>query len=285
MITTTEFVNSARRFMEEQSRTFASQYLKVKDKYDADERIQTIGWLTSSLDLTTESILVLTENETVWDLPILFRSVLDGSARAMFLLSAPTPEEAGKRWDEYANVLLKSDMASSEQEIGRLAKSIQDGSLEGKVAEMGHEMVDELKTAADEGASVQAVKSRWRFRTVSKVLRKECALWAQSADLWEMHFASANALVHKSNLGNRQLFEKYRQIRLGELPCLCSATMVLVSCVILQFDRLFLFLEALGLDSRPLVGVRSRHMDFFDKAYALDETLAASIKTQLEPPP
>ena len=71
-ITPVEFVASARSFVEEQSRVFASQYSKVKDKYEDNEYVQTIGRLLSALDLTTESILVLVENEQVWDLPILF---------------------------------------------------------------------------------------------------------------------------------------------------------------------------------------------------------------------
>lgn len=281
MITSAEFVNSARSFMDEQYQAFLSQYLEVKDKYDADERIQTIGWLTSSLDLTTKSILLLAENEMVWDLPILFRSVLDGSARAMYLLSAPSPEEAEKRWDEYANVLLKSDMASCEQEIRRLSNISEDGTVEGEIAAMGREMVNELKTGPGESGFMKGVKNRWRFGMISQVLRKECPLWKLSADLWEMQFALANALVHKSNLGNQRVYEKYRQIRQGVVPGICSATMTLVSSAILQFDRLFLFMEELEIDSRVLIGVRSRHEDFFKKALSLDETLNQSIKQQL----
>ncbi len=265
MITSVEFIKSARSFVEEQSQVFASQYVKVKDKYEENEYVQTIGRLLSALDLTTRSIFILVENEQVWDLSILFRSVLEGSARALYLTSAHSREEAWKRVDEYDNILLKSEIASCEQSINRMAELTKDeDSVDAETSKISKEIVQEWKTGEGESRQVKEIVRKWGFWNVSRILRKECRQWAMSADMWEMRYATANVLVHKSSVGNKHLVESYRAIRDGETSPLFSAATVVEGCVVLQFDRLFLFSERLQLDSASIVAVKSRHEDFFE---------------------
>lgn len=264
-VTSSEFVKSARSFVEEQSQVFASQYVKFKDAYEDNEYVQTIGRLLSALDLTTRSIFILVENEQVWDLSILFRSILEGSARALYLISAHSREEAWKRVDEYDNILLKSEMASCEQSINRMAELTKDeDSVDAETSKISKEIAWDWKTGEGEARQVRAVVQKWNFWNISRVLRKECRQWAMSADTWELRYATANVLVHKGSVGNKHLVESYRAIRDGETSPLFRAANIVEGCVLLQFDRLFLFSERLQLDSASIVAVKSRHEDFLD---------------------
>ena len=283
MITSVEFIKSARSFVEEQSQVFASQYVKVKDKYEENEYVQTIGRLLSALDLTTESILVLVENEQVWDLPILFRSILEGSARALYLISAHTREEAWKRVDEYDYILLKSEMASLEQSICRMAELTKDeDSVDAETTEISKDIMQYWKTGEDEGRCVKEVVKKWNFWNISRVLRKECRQWAMSADTWELQYATANVLIHKSSVGNKHIVGKYRSIRDGEISPLFSAATPVEGCVVLQFDRLYLFSKRLQLDSAAIADVKSRHKDFFEMLTEIRAESDRVTRKQLE---
>lgn len=278
-----EFVVSARCFVEEQSKVFASHYIKVKDKYENNEYVQTIGQLLSALDLTTESILVLAENEQVWDLPILFRSILEGSARALYLIAAPSREEAWRRVDEYDNILLKSEMSSLEQSINRMAELTRgEDSVDAKTSAISKSIMQEWKTGEGESRQVREVVRKWNFWNVSRALRKECRSWAMSADTWELRYATANVLVHKSSVGNKHLIESYRSIRDGKNSPLFSAATIIEGCVVLQFDRTFLFSRRLDLDSAAIIDVKSRHEDFFEMLSLIRAESESMIEKQLE---
>jgi len=282
-ITPVEFVASARSFVEEQSRAFASQYIKVKDKYEDNEYVQTIGRLLSALDLTTESIFVLVENEQVWDLSILLRSILEGSARALYLISAHTREEGWRRVDEYDNILLKSEMASLEQSICRMAELTKgEESVDAETTEISKDIMQYWKTGEGEGRLVKEVVKKWNFWNISRVLRKECRQWAMSADTWELRYAAANVLIHKSSVGNKHVVKKYRSIRDGEISPLFSAATSVEGCVVLQFDRLYLFSKRLSLDSEAITDVKSRHEDFFAMLAEIRAESERVTKRQLE---
>lgn len=283
MIALSEFIKSARGFVEEQSTVFASQYIKVKHKYEDNEYVQTIGRLLSALDLTTESIIVLVENEQVWDLPILFRSILEGSARALYLIAAPSREEAWRRVDEYDNILLKSEMASLEQSINRMAElTKEEDSVDAKTSKISKDIMQEWKTGEGESRQVREVVRKWNFWNVSRSLRKECRSWAMSADTWELRYATANVLVHKSSVGNKHLMESYRSIRDGANSPLFSAATIIEGCVVLQFDRAFLFSRRLDLDSAAIIDVKSRHEDFFKMLSSIRAESESVLEKQLE---
>lgn len=283
MITSSEFVKSARSFVEEQSQVFAAQYLRVKDKYEANEYVQTVGRLLSALYLTTQSILLLAEHEQVWDLSILFRSILEGSARALYLIAAPSREEAWRRVDEYDNILLKSEMASLEQSINRMVElTKEEDSVDAKTSKISKDIMQEWKTGEGESRQVREVVRKWNFWNVSRALRKECRSWAMSADTWELRYATANVLVHKSSVGNKHLMESYRSIRDGENFPLFSAATIIEGCVVLQFDRTFLFSRRLDLDSAAIIDVKARHEDFFEMLSSIRAESESVLEKQLE---
>lgn len=226
---------------------------------------------------------MLVENEQVWDLPILFRSILEGSARALYLIAAPSREEAWRRVDEYDNILLKSEMASLEQSINRMAElTKEEDSVDAKTSKISKDIMQEWKTGEGESRQVREVVRKWNFWNVSRSLRKECRSWAMSADTWELRYATANVLVHKSSVGNKHLMESYRSIRDGANSPLFSAATIIEGCVVLQFDRTFLFSRRLDLDSAAIIDVKSRHEDFFEMLSSIRAESESVLEKQLE---
>lgn len=279
MVDAAKFVESARSFVDEQSHVFGLQYLKVKDECEANDYTRVINRLMGALELTTESIFTLTENEQVWDLPILFRSVLEGSARAMYLISAPSREEGFRRADEYANLLLKAEMASLEQPIHLWMKNEEERTETSKNVEY---TVRVLKTGAGEGDAMRKLASKWNFWNVSRALRKECRQWATSSDTWELQYAAANGVIHKTHLCTQYTLANYHATFHGNLSPLREAALPIEGCVVLQFDRLFLYSMRLEFDPAPLVAVKSRHEDFFDMLKAIRAEAEKDIETHPE---
>lgn len=282
MVDAAEFIKSARSYFDEQSQVFAAQYLKVKDQYETDERIQTIGRLVASLELTTKSIFLLAEKEYVWDLPILFRSVLEGSARALYLLSASSLEERERRWNEYENILLKAEMANCEQAVNGLAQTSGEGTVDGEVFAIARKTIDKLKTGAGESGYMKGVKGRWSFETLSGILKNECPLWECSINEWKLRHATANSSVHKSSLGNKRALENYRSLRDEDVPSIFMAAPIVDGCIALQFDRLLFFLKELELDVVTFFAVKFRHEDFFALMEEICVESEKAVRKQIE---
>ena len=76
--------------------------------------------------------------------------------------------------------------------------------------------------------------------------------------------------------------ESYRSIRDGaNSPLFCAAT-IIEGCVVLQFDRAFLFSRRLDLDSAAIIDVKSRHEDFFEMLSSIRAESESVLEKQLE---
>ena len=110
--TTAELVGRARRFCVDCTQSIKPTYDQIKDSFKDYPLVVTVGSLIDSLDWTTENILFLLENNRLWDAPILLRSVIDGSAKCAYLLSAPSVEEENRRLKEFVKILPQKEWAS-----------------------------------------------------------------------------------------------------------------------------------------------------------------------------
>ena len=106
---TDELIKRTRGFCTSCINAIAPQFLRIKDSLSGDSFAESVGFLMSSLDLTTDDIVFLLEHNRYWDVPILFRSILDGTAQCLYLLSAPCKEEECQRLHEYRNILPKKE--------------------------------------------------------------------------------------------------------------------------------------------------------------------------------
>lgn len=280
---TNELVQNARRFCTDCIQAIAPQYIKIKDALSDNPFANAVGPLMTSLDLTTDDVFFLLENKRLWDIPILFRSILDGSAQCMYLLSASSKEAQDKRLDEYLHVLPKKEWASLEQPLRNMKKGINGYEDENVLVDVLQQTVQREKTKDGEGAAIKEVARRWSFWELSRTLRQECPQWAASADLFEFRYATGNFMVHKSGIGCRQILEEANQVATYyNSSTIAYASPILISIAILLYDRLFLFATKFNLDCRPLQSVMENNIDIFINAIAVEDIAKEVVRMQKE---
>ena len=278
-----ELLLKVRSFCKDCTQAIASQYLKIKDNLSNDSFANAVGPLMTSLDLTTDDVFFLLENKRLWDVPILVRSVLDGSAQCMYLLSASSQEEEEKRLDEYLHVLPKKEWASLEQPLRNMKKGISGYEDENVLIDVLQQTVQREKTKDGEGAAIKEVARRWSFWELSRTLRQECPQWAASADLFEFRYATGNFMVHKSGIGCRQILEESHQIAMYyDSSTIAYASPILISIAILMYDRLLLFAARFNLDCRPLQYVLKNNIDVFTDAIEVEDIAKKVVRKQRE---
>lgn len=278
-----ELVLKVRSFCKDCPQAIAPQYLKIKDNLSNDSFANAVGPLMTSLDLTTDDVFFLLENKRLWDVPILFRSVLDGSAQCMYLLSASSQEEEDKRLDEYLHVLPKKEWASLEQPLRNMKKWISGYEDENVLIDVLQQTVLREKTKDGEGAAIKEVARRWSFWELSRTLRQECPQWAASADLFEFRYATGNFMVHKSGIGCRQIIEESHQIAMYyDSSTIAYASPILISIALLMYDRLLLFATRFNLDCLPLQCVMKNNVDIFINAIAVEDLAKEVVRKQKE---
>lgn len=278
-----ELIQKVHSFCTDCTQAIAPQYLKIKDALSDNPFANAVGPLMTSLDLTADDVFFLLKNKRLWDVPILFRSILDGSAQCMYLLSAPSQEDEDKRLDEYLHVLPKKEWASLEQPLRNIKKGISGYEDENVLVDVLQQAVQREKTKDGEGAAIKAVARRWSFWELSRILRRECPQWAASADLFEFRYATGNFMVHKSGIGCRQILEEAHQVAAYyNSSTIAYATPILISIAILMYDRLLLFATRFNLDCRPLHSVMESNVDIFINAIAVEDIAKKVVRKQKE---
>lgn len=280
---TDELVLKVRSFCADCTKAIAPQYLKIKDALLDNSFANAVGPLMTSLDLTTDDVFFLLENKRLWDVPILFRSVLDGSAQCMYLLSAPSQEDEDKRLEEYLHVLPKKEWASLEQPLRNMKKGIGGYEDENVMIDVLQQTVQRKKTKDGEGPAIKKVARRWSFWELSRTLRRECPQWAASADLFEFRYATGNFMVHKSGIGCQQILEEAHQVATYyNSSTIAYAAPILISIAILMYDRLLLFATRFNLDCRPLHSVMESNVGIFTNAIAVENVAKEVVRKQKE---
>ena len=278
--TTVELVARTRRFCVDCTQSIKPTYDQIKDSFKDYQLVGTVGTLIDSLDCSTENILFLLENNRLCDAPILLRSVIDGSAKCVYLLSAPSVEEENRRLEEFVNILPQKEWASFEQPAHNMKYNFFGSNYKSPIFDFFHQIVQREKTRPGEGKLIKEVDARWRFWNLTQALRRECPQWAEGADLFEFYYAFSNPLVHKSALGCQRLFEEAKLIN-GQYgtSIIGYASPILALNVWLLYCRLFLFARKVGLDVQPLMDVMQNSRDLFDK-FAAIESFAIRTFTQ-----
>lgn len=283
---TAELVARTRRFCVDCTQSIKPTYDRIKDSFKDYPLVGTVGSLIDSLDWTTENILFLLENNRLWDAPILLRSVIDGSAKCAYLLSAPSVEEENRRLEEFVNILPQKEWASFEKSSRNMKYNFLGSNYKSPVFDFFYQTVQHEKTRYGESEQIRDVSKRWRFWDLSTVLRRECPHWSEHADLFEFYYASSNPLVHKSALGCQRLFEEAKLINgwyAGSI--IAYASPILILSALLLYCRLFLFARKAGLDVQPLIDVAQNSHDLFERAATIEAVTLKKFTQQVNDVP
>lgn len=287
MMSLRQLVDGARAFIKDCTDVYCGHVLS--DKTIIPGRLLTcVEQLMFSINMTTDSLLLLTEEKQVWDATILLRSVLDGSVRVCYLLSAKTLQDEDMRLNEFCKLLPRAEMGGIEQPVSGMIKSPfykgtdadQDPVLDPIKA-----IVDQMKPQDGEGKPMRELKIRWDFFHLSKKLCKddENLTWKDFAPLFEYRYAMSNQLVHKTDTGCGQILERCRRNPLyRSISDLAHSSTLLVSACFSTYVRIATLLKRANADVKVLGPVFLKYENFFNGAQEIEDAFVLEYQKDQE---
>lgn len=257
-----DLIKSARQLISDYSDVASPQLALCAGFLQSNKRAQTATKLYLSSAMTTDSIIILIEHGLIWDAISLFRSLLEGSARFLYLLSTTTEEEEIKRFHEFEEVLSDKSMMSLEQRVANMKKGhlYKHDKTDAYLDRIEVNVKEIAKEISDEAAEV---KRKWNFLNLSQTLRSECPEWADMADQWELRYATSNFAIHKDGVIVGPDITHWTREPSPDNPLVkVWAPSLLSFCVGLVRDRLVVLMRKFDLDCRVLRDVMKRNLDF-----------------------
>lgn len=279
-MTLQELVDGTRAFIKDCMDASRGQVLSTKMIIPAN-LLECLARLMFSINGTTDSAILLIEEGCVWDSSILLRSVLDGTARACYLLCAKTQEDEERRLHEFVDLLPSAEMGGLDQPLTGLINSpfckmdLSEDPIFGPLKSI----VDELKPGEGKGKSLREVKARWNFFRISKVLQGEFQMWAKYAPLFEYRYALGNQLIHKTDTGCGQVLDRYtREPSYRELSDLAHAETVAMALCFATYTRLVALSKRQNAEVESFLGVWQKHRRYFEDAQAIEDVFVIECK-------
>jgi hypothetical protein len=262
-----DLVAMARNFMNDCANVSRSHLLSARDIEATRNLFETIHSMMLSINLTSDSILLLLSNNRTWDASILLRSVIEGTARLCYMLVSPSPDEENARINEFRELLPKKEVGSLEQRIAKIMKGAFYRGKGDVCFDPLKKIVDEQKTKDGEGAQIREVSKKWEFWNITKALRNEYALWSEMADWWEYRYAMSNSLVHKTDTGCGEIAERAdRDTVYREISNLSHAASLLIDDCMLFYTRCKILVKRIKGEEVILADVLMKNKCLFDSA-------------------
>ncbi len=270
-----DLVAMARTFMNDCADESRTNLLNAREIVTTKCLFPLIHEMMMSINLTADSLLILVERNRVWDATILFRSIIEGTAKFCYLLTAPSLDEEENRIKEFREILPKKEMGALEQCVAAMKRNgfYHDNSGEGDVClDPLYKTIHETKTQEGEGFKNREINVKWRFQNLSKVLRNECLVWSGLADLWEYRYSMSNALVHKTDSGCGEIAERAdRNSDYRRISDLAHASSLLLGNCMLFYTRFSVLSNRIAGNYKSLAGVIARNSCLFEAAESIEQ--------------
>lgn len=261
-----DIVMMARNFMNDCAKASYFYLLSARNIEATKDLFDVVHNMMLSLNQTSDSVLILTERSRVWDASILLRSIIEGSARLCYILSASLVEEK-QRLCEFNQLLPKKEMGSLEQHVVNVMRGAFYRGKVGVCFDPLKRIVDDQKTKEGEGARIREVSKKWEFWNITKTLRNECALWSEMADWWEYRYAMSNSLVHKTDTGCGEIAERAdRYTAYREISNLSHVASLLIDDCMLFYTRCKILVKRIKGEEVILTDVLMKNKCLFDSA-------------------
>ena len=146
---------------------------------------------------------MLARQSCIYDASILRRSVIQGSLKLLYLMSAKNIDVERTRVAEYTELLPKKQFASNEQPIKTAFISGHYG-VGSKAEFIKENFVDYInlhKTGSGEGHELRDVHAKWTYGKLSPIVAQECGIWKELRLRMDARYAAANDYVHWNATG------------------------------------------------------------------------------------
>ena len=275
METVETIISMARIFMRDCADVSRAHLLDARDIATTKGLFPLIHAMMMSINLTSDSLLILVEKGRVWDATILLRSVIEGTAKFCYLLTAPSLDEEENRIREFREIFPKKEMGALEQCVTAMKRSgfYHGDSDEGDVSvDPLHKVIHEIKTQEGESLKNREINVKWKFQNLSKALRNECPVWSGLADLWEYRYSMSNALVHKTDSGCGEIAERAdRNSDYRRISDLAHASSLLLGNCMLFYTRFSVLSNRIAGNDKTLAGVIVRNRCLFEAAENIEQ--------------
>ena len=275
METIASLITLARTFMDDCADESRGCLLNARDIVTTKELFPLIHEMMMSINLTSDSLLILVEKNRIWDATILLRSVIEGTAKFCYLLTAPSLDEEEARIKEFREILPQKEMGALEQCVAAMKRSgfYRDNSGKGDVCidPLG-KVINETKTKEGDSSKNKEINKKWRFQELSKVLRNECPVWSGLADLWEYRYSMSNALVHKTDSGCGEISERAdRNPEYRRISDLAHASSLLLANCMLFYTRFSILSNRIAGKDVTIAGVITKNQRFFEVVEGVEQ--------------
>lgn len=274
----------ARSFVKDSSCAVRELILKFGNNTLLDGLDECVHELMVANNETTESAFILLEHNKVWDATILLRTIIDGTAKLCYLLTARDFDEERRRMHEFRDLVPRREMGAIFQRVLAMKRSpFHRGGAMGSdpVIDPLYRQSDRDRPKDGEGRFYGDIMKKWEFIRISSLLRKDCPEWGNLADLWEYRYAMSNTLVHKSDNGCGQIVErKDREMNYRTLSDLAHAASLFMDISMLFHTRGVVLSRRLNVPTASLVGVLDAHKFFFDQVQEVCEKFAMECQTR-----
>ena len=282
METIGSLIAMARTFMDDCADESRKYLHNARDIVATKELFHLIHEMMMSINLTSDSLLILVEKNRVWDATILLRSVIEGTAKFCYLLTAPSPDEEEARIEEFQEILPQKEMGALEQCVAAMKQSgfYHGSSVKGDVCiDPLAKVINETKTKEGEGSKNKEINKKWRFQELSKVLRNECHVWSGMADLWEYRYSMSNALVHKTDSGCGEISERAdRNPEYRRISDLAHASSLLLANCMLFYTRFSILSNRIAGKDKTLASVIARNICLFEAAESVEQMFVEAYR-------
>ena len=260
-----DLVVMARNFMNDCANVSYSHLLSARNIEVTKYLFKTVHNMMLSINLTSDSILLLLSKNRTWDASILLRSVIEGTARLCYMLVPSSPDEEIVRINEFSELLPRKELGSLEQRVAKIMKGAfyqgEGGVCFGPIKKV----IDDQKTKGGEGSRIREVSKKWEFWSVTKTLRNECTLWSEMADWWEYRYAMSNSLVHKTDTGCGEIAERAdRNSKHREISDLSHTASLVIDNCMLCYARFAILSRRIKGDDTSLNDILIKNKRLFD---------------------
>lgn len=179
------------------------RYWEVAESKFTESLFQPSYALSYACRMTTGSCFILARESCIYDAAILRRSIINGTLKFLYLLTAPSREAEEDRIKEYTDLLPKRQFASNEQPIKKAFAAGHYGKGETALFAKKYfvDYIDRHKTQQTEGGILREIQGRWNYGNLSKLVAKECAQWDELHLSMDKRYAAANDYVHWNATG------------------------------------------------------------------------------------
>ena len=236
---------------------------------------------------TTDSCAFLAERARIYDASILRRTIIQGTLKFIYLLTAPNYEEERIRVNEYLNLLPRKQFASNEQPVKTSFNISRYGDTDIKAFVQKHfvDYINNHKTKQNEGSHLRMIHKMWEYLNLSKKVATECEEWRKIQHSMDEKYSTSNDYVHCNATGCFEtmiaILRESNDEDFVEYQHYCFPIDIMLDMCSLSFVRAEILAKRIKIDSKELNCTIKKNKSFLEMIEKMRVTTCREIIRKL----